>query len=157
MAIQTTALSFQPADAADIPLIFQYNKDSIEQYETFKELFYETVFSWVKQKIEVHIREYRKIFYHGKHCGYYYFHPSDNKMELDDLYLFLPYRGQGIGSAVLKDCFSQTSKPVFLYVFSQNTRAVSLYQKNNFSACYICGIRYFRQTQLSFPQEEVIQ
>lgn len=53
-------------------------------------------------------------------------------MELDDLYIFQPYQNQGIGSEIIRKCIAETDLSIFLYVFVQNSRAVSLYKRFGF-------------------------
>ncbi len=79
-------------------------------------------------------------------------HDEDGKMELDDLYILETYRGQGIGSQVLRDCLTQSKQRklnLFLYVFSQNRRAISLYQSFGFEVIKAIGkTRYIMEVEL---------
>ena len=47
------------------------------------------------------------------------------------IYLNSQARGRGIGTAVLRRCLAQ-GKPVYLYVFTGNVRAVALYEREGF-------------------------
>jgi len=45
------------------------------------------------------------------------------------------YRDKGIGTMIIKDCIKESNEkniPIFLYVFSKNTKAVSLYTRLGF-------------------------
>ena len=59
------------------------------------------------------------------------FVPDGDRMELDDLYVLPAFRDRGVGTAVLRRCLA-CGKPVFFYVFTQNTRAVALYEREGF-------------------------
>ena len=50
---------------------------------------------------------------------------------LYNVYTLPEYRGRGIGTAVLRRCLAQ-GKPVYLYVFTGNVRAVALYEREGF-------------------------
>ena len=52
-------------------------------------------------------------------------------MELDDLYVLPAFQKRGIGTPVLRRCLA-AGKPVYLYVFTGNARAVALYQQEGF-------------------------
>ena len=125
-------LNYVSAEESDIEPLFQLCKDLIDQYEDISQIDYSKVLSWVLNKIEKYISEYTCIFRDNHKVGYYHFHSVDGKMELDDIYIFLPYQNQGIGSEVIQKCIAETSSPIFLYVFVRNTRAVSLYKKLGF-------------------------
>ena len=53
-------------------------------------------------------------------------------MELDNFYVLPGYRSRGIGTAALERCFRETDRPVFLYCFTRNTRAMALYSRMGF-------------------------
>ena len=64
--------------------------------------------------------------------AYYHFQLVEDKMELDDLYVLSNYQNQGIGSKILEKCCEESNIPIFLYVFSKNTRAIALYERFGF-------------------------
>ena len=67
-------------------------------------------------------------------------------MELDDLYVLPEYRRRGIGTMIIEKCCSESDLPIFLYVFSGNTGAVSLYQRLGFRITEsVGGTRYIMQ------------
>lgn len=125
-------LIYVPAQVRDIEPLFQLNKDLIDHYENRSQIDYSKVLSWVLNKIKNHISEYTCIFLANQKVGYYRFHSVNEKMELDDIYIFPPYQDQGIGSEIIRKCIAETDLPIFLYVFIKNTKAVSLYKKLGF-------------------------
>ena len=124
-------LSYQPARPEDAPAIFGFAKELIETYETDPALDLETALNWTERKIEKRIDEYTRVLWDGKTAAYYRFAPDGERMELDDLYVLPEYRNRGVGTAILRRCLA-CGKPVFLYVFTQNTRAVALYEREGF-------------------------
>ena len=123
-------LQYQPAEEEDIPAIYSQVKSLIDQYEDCDSIDYEKVMAWVHRKISSNISQYRRVIADGEKCAYY--HLCDDG-ELDDLYVLPTFRGQGIGSEILRKCMKESSKPLYLYVFSRNIRAISLYEKFGFS------------------------
>ena len=124
-------LSYEPARQEDAPVIFGFAKELIERYETDPALDLEMALGWTKRKIEKRIDEYTRVLCDGKTAAYYRFVPDGERMELDDLYVLPEYRSRGVGTAVLRRCLAQ-GKPVYFYVFTGNTRAVALYEREGF-------------------------
>lgn len=139
-------IEYKPADRTDVEPIFNLNKALIDEYENIEMIDYEKVLSWVQRKIETHIQEYICVSFDNKKVGYYYFHHTEEKMEIDDLYVFPQYQNMGIGTEILKKCISETNLPVFLYVFANNERAIALYHKFGFRVTEVIkGSRYIMQ------------
>lgn len=132
-------LIYLPAGESDIELLFQLNKNLINDYENISQIDYSKVLSWVLNKIEKHISEYTCVFWNNQKVGFYRFHSVDGKMELDDIYILTPYRNQGIGSEIIRKCITETDLPIFLYVFTKNTKAISLYKEFGFKITETIG------------------
>lgn len=126
-------LEFIPAEKTDVEVIFGQLKQLIDSYEDLSSIYYEKVLAWCHRQIEENIGLYTCVLSGGKKAGWYCFSPSDDgRMELDNFYVLPEYRGYGIGTAVLKKCFSETDKPIILYCFTCNTRALALYSRMGF-------------------------
>ena len=124
-------LSYEPARAEDAPVIFGFAKELIERYETDPDLDLEMALGWTKRKIEKRIGEYTRVLWDGQTVAYFRFVPDGDRMELDDLYVLPEYRNRGVGTAVLRRCLAQ-GKPIYFSVFTGNTRAVALYEREGF-------------------------
>lgn len=112
------------------------NQMLIEQYENLNQINYEVVLKWVYQKIGMNISQYQVILNDEKKVGYYFLHEVNDELELDDFYVLKSYRGQGIGSQVLKRCIkiaTEQNKSLFLYIFAKNRRAIKFYESFGFS------------------------
>jgi len=128
LKLEYTAASFE-----DIDVIFGMLKQLIDSYEDLESISYKKVLGWCRGQIEKHIDRYTCILANGEKAGWYCFSPSDDgRMELDNFYVLPRFRGRGIGTAVLNRCFAETDKPIFLYAFLKNTRAMSLYTRMGF-------------------------
>lgn len=125
-------LSYQLALPEDVDTIFRFNKDLIDRYENIQDISYDGVLGWVRRKIEKAIHTYTRIYADGVHVGFYRFVANEEKMELDDLYIFPEFQSRGIGTCVIEKCCVETEKPVMLYVFIRNTGAWKLYQRLGF-------------------------
>ena len=125
-------LLFEKATGSDIESIYEFNKYLIDRYENVQNIEYDNVLSWVQRKIETYIEEYQRILFDGELAGYFRFHQDGDKMELDDLYVFPHYRNQQIGTRVIEKCLSETTMPIYLYVFMKNVKAASLYERLGF-------------------------
>lgn len=126
-------LEFIPAGTEDIESIFSQLKELIDAYEDLQSIHYEKVLMWCRRQIEENLPHSTCILADGKRVGWFCLTPSDDgRMELDNFFVLPEYRGKGIGTAALNRCIAQTDKPIFLYVFLKNTRAMALYARMGF-------------------------
>ena len=123
-------LRFEPAETEDIRMIFSLSKALIDQYEDVDSIDYEKVIGWVKRKLEKNIASYTRVMAGGKLAGWYCLDREPG--ELDDLYILPEHREMGLGTAVIKKCIAECEKPLWLYVFKKNVRAISLYRRMGF-------------------------
>lgn len=121
-------IQYEAATPFDIDNLYHFNKELIDNYEAIETIDYEKVLLWVKKKLETYINDYKRILVDGELAGYYYFHPVEDKMELDDLYLFPAYQNRWIGTQVIHHCMARCDCPIFFYVFAEN-RAINLYKR----------------------------
>ena len=124
-------LQFVPATESDASVIFEQAKNLIDTYEDTESIDYDKVLAWVNRKIEMCISEYTCVVADNVRCAYYRLCEDG---ELDDLYVLPGFQNKGIGSEILKKCIAESAKPLYLYVFSRNIRAISFYKRLGFSA-----------------------
>ena len=129
-------LRFEPAGLIDLEPLFELSKSLIEQYEDLSSIDLEKVLAWVRRKLEKKLTEYRAVFLNEQKVGYFRLcEGDDGALEIDDLYVLAPYQGRGVGSEIVRHCIEeskQAGKPLMLYVFTENTGAVRLYEKMGF-------------------------
>lgn len=140
-------LSYKKAEKEDIEKIFVWSKQLVDDYEDLECIDYDRVLKWLRRKIEDSFFEYTAVYADGCKAGYYHFFLNeDGKYELDDLYIFPEHRNRGIGSEIIERCCTSVSKPVMLYVFIKNVRAIALYKRHGFETVKtINGSRYIMQ------------
>ena len=124
-------LIYGPARPEDAPVIFGFARELIETYETDPELDLAMALSWTRRKIEKKIDEYTRVLLDKKPAAFFRFVPDGERMELDDLYVLPAFRNEGIGTAILRRCVAE-GKPIYFYVFTKNTRAIALYEREGF-------------------------
>nr|MBQ8245206.1 GNAT family N-acetyltransferase [Oscillospiraceae bacterium] len=125
-------LSYAPALEEDILPILQLNKALINRYEELSSIDYPSVIRWVRQNIEKQLPHFRRVLMDGTPAGYFCLCPSDRKWELDSLFIFPEYQGNGIGTEVIRTCLNASGGKLFLYVFKDNTGALRLYERMGF-------------------------
>ena len=147
-------LNFECATSQDIDILFRLSKELIDTYEDVSAIDYEKVLCWVRQKIADNISDYIRVICSGTTVGYYRLVPWEDGLELDDFYILEQHRGLGIGSRILERCCA-SGKPLMLYVFSGNTRAISLYRRFGFEITWqVSPTRYIMCRPGTFIQEE---
>ena len=126
-------LMYLPAVREDARRIYELSKSLIDQYEDVSSIPYDNVLAWVREKIESNLLTYTRIMAEGQTAGYFHlFINEDGRLELDDFYVLEPFRGQGIGTEVLKEILANAEEEIMLYVFERNTGAVRLYERMGF-------------------------
>ena len=70
--------------------------------------------------------------------------PYQDGYLLDEIYLEKEYRNLGIGSSILKDKTMQFS-PLYLWVYKDNQKAISLYKRIGFLVKEETATRYFME------------
>ena len=127
-------ITFSSAEQRDLPLLFALNRQLIDDYEDIAAIDYDRVLAWVEKNLKAHLGDFRRILYDGQLCGFFCLAEG----ELDSLFLFPEFQGRGIGTAVLRHC-QAVSPALRLFVFKENIRALSLYQKLGFEVTAEAG------------------
>lgn len=126
-------LTYQQAGHEDIEAIYLLNKENMDLYEDLDSLDYDFVLDYLYHDIEQAIAQYHVIYRNNIKVGYYCLHEDENEIELVDLYILKDFRHQGLGTQVLNKIIQEASKPISLYAFSQNKRAIDMYLNHGFT------------------------
>lgn len=142
-------LCYEPACQKDLEPLFQLNKQLIEQYEDLSYIDYPRVLAWVRRNLQRNLSGVTRVLRDGILVGYFCLCREDGKLELDSLFVLPPFRGQGIGTEILRKCLREADVPVFLFVFRENTRAAALYRRMGFRIVKEAGkTRYIMENSL---------
>lgn len=126
-------LCYLPAKEEDIPVIFAQSKALVDSYEDLTLINYPKVMEWLERKIRANIAQYTCVKLGDRNVGYYRLCFEENRVELDDFYVLPEFRNMGIGTQILKKCLCDTDMPMYLYVFTANAGAISLYRRHGFA------------------------
>lgn len=92
--VRNMKLEFMQAEFCDADTIIKMNKELIDKYEYTDKIDYNYVMYWVRKNVEENIKEYMRIVYEGQIAGFVYYHPSGNKMELDDCFYIPSFKNK---------------------------------------------------------------
>ena len=125
-------LTYGPASPEDVDVLYPMVAELICRYEDFSTLNREKVLAWTRKSMQKNLPFCSRVYREGRLAGFFFLEKTDGKTELDNLFLLPEFRGQGIGTAILKKCIAEAENPLFLYVFRENTGAVRLYERLGF-------------------------
>ena len=117
-------LSYRRAQILELPQILAQCFENVKRYEDFSRVDQAEALSAVRRKVQKQIFNYTVAEKDGTAVGCYYMHPAGGRMELEDFYVFESYRGQGVGTRMLRDCQAKANGALWLRVFAGNVRAI---------------------------------
>ena len=126
----------------DINRLIEYKKRTIYQYA--KDLSNEEIDSinkYVTSEVPRLINDYSNIIFDNKIVGCILLKNNDNSKLLDEIYLEEEYRNKGIGTEIIKDILNNNDV-VYLWVYKENEKAISLYKKLGFNVIEETESRY---------------
>lgn len=115
--------------------IFRYAHDLLEE-EILK------INKYVDKHIPIEIDYYKIIVVNNKKVGCCLLKEKDDGIILEEIYLDEEYRNKGIGTDIIKNIL-QNNSIVYLWVYKENARAVSLYKKLGFNVIEETDVRYY--------------
>ena len=115
-------------------------KLSIEEQEKIR--------NYVHNEVLEYLTFYELIEVSSNIVGCVLVRPYQDGYLLDEIYLEKEYRNLGIGSSILKDKTMQFS-PLYLWVYKDNKKAISLYKRIGFLVKEETATRYFMEFVVS--------
>ncbi len=97
---------------------------------------------YVDKHIPMEIEGYNIVLSDNKKVGCCLLMEKDDGITLEEIYLDEEYRNKGIGTDIIKNIL-QNNAIVYLWVYKENIRAVSLYKKLGFNIIEETDIRYY--------------
>ena len=127
----------------DINRLIEYKNRTIYQYA--KDLSNEgidRINKYVTSEVPRLINDYCNIIVDNKIVGCILLTSNDNGKLLDEIYLEEEYRNKGIGTKIIMDILNNNDV-VYLWVYKENEKAISLYKKLGFNVIEETESRYY--------------
>lgn len=123
--------------------LIEYKKRTI--YEYAKDLSNEEIDKinkYVTSEIPKLINDYCNIIVDNKMVGCLLLINKDDGKLLDEIYLEEEYRNKGIGTEIIRNILNNNDI-VYLWVYKENKKAISLYKKLGFNVIEETESRYY--------------
>ena len=127
----------------DINRLIEYKKRTIYQYA--KDLSNEEIDKinkYIINGVPRPISDYSNIIVDNKIVGCLLLINKDDGKLLDEIYLEEEYRNKGIGTEIINDILNNNDV-VYLWVYKENEKAISLYKKLGFNVIEETESRYY--------------
>lgn len=118
--------------------IFEY-ANNLEQEEK------ERINNYVNRIIPNQIDKYKNIIINNNIVGSILLTKIEDGILLDEIYIEEPHRNKGIGTIVIKNIISDINSNIYLWVYKDNVKAVTLYTKLGFSKKEETDSRYYME------------
>lgn len=108
--------------------------------------------NYIDTSIPKELKEYKIILFDNKTIGCLLIKKQDDGVLLDEIYLEESYRSLGIGTEIIKNILD-INNIVYLWVYKENKKAVSLYKRLSFIIIDETESRYYMKYQKSLIVE----
>ena len=108
--------------------------------------------NYIDTSIPKELKEYKIILFNNKTIGCLLIKKQNNGVLLDEIYLEESYRSLGIGTEIIKNILD-INNIVYLWVYKENKKAVSLYKRLSFIIIDETESRYYMKYQKSLIVE----
>lgn len=127
----------------DIGRLIEYKKRTIFEYaKDLSEEEINRINNYVENEVPKLLNSYSNIIIDNKIVGCLSLTDKDNGILLDEIYIEEEYRNKGIGTEILKKVLSDNNI-VYLWVYKENVKAVSLYKNIGFNIIDETDLRYY--------------
>ena len=131
----------------DIPRLIEYKKDIIYMYS--KDLAKDErnkIDEYIITSVNETIKDYNNIIIDDKIIGIVCIKDLENAKLLDEIYLEKEFRNNGIGTdIIMKVVKKSNNKNIYLWVYKENIKAVSLYKRLGFKIIDETESRYYME------------
>ena len=135
------------ASKKDIPRLIQYKKDIIYMYS--KDLVEDErkrIDEYVINSVNEMFKDYYNIIIDDKIIGSVCIKDLENAKLLDEIYLEKEFRNNGIGTDIIMKLLKESNnKNIYLWVYKENSKAVSLYKRLGFKIIDETESRYYME------------
>lgn len=133
------------ASKKDIPRLIQYKKDIIYMYS--KDLVEDErkrIDEYVINSVNETLKDYFNIIVDDKVIGSVIIINLRRGKLLDEIYLEKEFRNNGVGTDIIRKII-ENNKSVYLWVYKENIKAVSLYKRLGFKIIDETESRYYME------------
>ena len=115
--------------------IFKYSKELPDKEKNY-------IREYVNRHIPLEINAYKIISVNSNIIGCFSVVTKDDGIMLDEIFIEVEYRNLGIGTSIISDIISK-NECVYLWVYKENIKAISLYRKLGFNVIDETEDRYY--------------
>jgi ribosomal protein S18 acetylase RimI-like enzyme len=127
----------------DIEKLIEYKKRTIFEYaKDLSEDEINRINNYVKNNVPKSLNDYSNIVVDNKVIGCLLLTDKDDGILLDEIYLEEEYRNKGIGTNIIKNVIEENNI-VYLWVYKENLKAISLYKNLGFTVIEETDSRYY--------------
>ncbi len=127
----------------DIERLIEYKKETILDYAgNIDKEEYNKIYNYIINNVKENIDNYYNIIINDNIAGCLLLSKKDDGMLLDEIFLEEQYRNKGIGTDILKNTVNEYNI-VYLWVYKENKRAISLYKRLGFNIIDETETRYY--------------
>ena len=127
----------------DVERLIEYKKRTIFEYaKALSEDEINKINNYVENNVPKLLNNYYNITIDNENVGCLLLTNKDDGILLDEIYLEEGYRNKGIGTDIIKNVMKENDI-VYLWVYKENVRAVSLYKRLEFKVIEETDSRYY--------------
>ena len=131
----------------DIPRLIQYKKDIIYMYTNdLLEDEKNKINEYVTNSVSEMFKDYYNIVLDDKIIGSILLKDIQEGKLIDEIYIEKEFRNNGIGTdIIMKVVKKSNNKNIYLWVYKENIKAVSLYKRLGFKIIDLTESRYYME------------
>ena len=131
----------------DIPRLIKYKKDIIHMYnKDLSEDERNKINEYVTNSVSEMFKDYYNIVFDDKIIGSILLKDIQEGKSIDEIYIEKEFRNNGIGTdIIMKVVKKSNNKNIYLWVYKENIKAVSLYKRLGFKIIDEAESRYYME------------
>ena len=135
------------ASKKDIPRLIKYKKDIIHMYnKDLSEDEKNKINEYVTNSVSEMFKDYYNIVFDDKIIGSILLKDIQEGKLIDEIYIEKEFRNNGIGTdIIMKAVKKSNNKNIYLWVYKENIKAVSLYKRLGFKIIDETESRYYME------------
>ena len=131
------------SSSKDIEKLIEYKKRTIFEYaKDLPDDEINKINNYVKNNFPKLLNDYSNIIVDNKVIGCLLLTNKDDNILLDEIYIEQEYRNKGIGTDIIKNVINENDI-IYLWVYKENVKAISLYKKLGFNVIDETDSRYY--------------